>query len=230
MITALDQHLRLLARRRGKPLAWLIAPLLLLGSVSGPLVSLAHAEEPAAAARTNFRRGSIQAGLGVGYGLAFRWGSAEDRRSSKELAGVDLVNVIPRLGLGLTDPMGTDAWYRGNIELLFEGALLVNTGPTKGIGGGAGSTLRYNFLRGERFIPFLDANFGVVGLDMDLERQADGFAFNVGFGAGAHWFVAPRTSLSGEFRWQHISNAKTHMPNDGINTALFVVGVTHYFH
>jgi len=182
-----------------------------------------------AAANQNFRKGSKQVALVAGYGVGFRMGSRANRRISRELADVDLVNIVPRIGFGVTDPIGGDWWFRGNVEMLVEGALLINTGPTSGFAGGAGTTLRYNFLRNERLIPFIDANLGILGTDFDLDRQANGFNFNVGGGVGTHWFVTNRTALTFEARWQHISNAGTKQENDGINNALFLVGVSFFY-
>ena len=176
-----------------------------------------------------FRRGSMHAAFLVGYGHGFRAGSARDRRRSRELGKVRIVEAIPRFGIGLTDPLWEGAWYRGNLEWLFEGALLYNAEPRSGWAAGAGSTLRYNFLAHRRFVPFLDANFGILGLDFDLPGQSDGFNFNVGFGTGSHWFIRNRMSLTTEIRWQHISNAGTDRPNFGVNDILLLVGVSHFF-
>jgi hypothetical protein len=115
------------------------------------------------------------------------------------------------------------------VELLVEGALLFDTEPEFGFAGGIGSTLRYNFLPWRRVVPFVDANFGLLGLDFDLSRQSDGFNFNVGAGSGSHWLVGERTTITTEVRWQHISNMNTKLPNDGINDVLFLIGFTRFF-
>jgi opacity protein-like surface antigen len=178
---------------------------------------------------SHFQRGSIHAGLAVGYGIGFRFGSKADRKLSRELAGVRLIEFLPRIGLGVTNPLGVGAWYSGNVVLLVEGGFFHNTAQNHGVGGGIGSTLRYNFLFADRIVPFLDANFGVLGMNLDLNRQSDGFNFNVGFGGGVHWFVSHRVAISTELRWQHISNMGTKHPNDGINNALVVVGASYFF-
>jgi hypothetical protein len=175
-----------------------------------------------------FTRGAIQLALLGGYGYGFRFGSEEDREFSAELGEVRIWELIPRIGISATDPLFDDSWYRGNIEFLLEGAFLWNTEPTSGFAAGMGTTLRYNFLSSERVVPFVDANFGIVDLNFDLDLQSDGFNFNVGFGAGAHWFVSPNTAISTELRWQHISNNDTQIPNNGINAALFLLGVSYF--
>ena len=204
-----------------------LAPAAALGLCVG-LALTAAAEEAASPGRERFTRGAMQVALLGGYGYGFRFGSDEDRDKSAELGDVRIWQAIPRFGISATDPLFGDSWLRGNVEFLFEGALLWNTEPRSGFAGGAGSTLRYNFLRWERVVPYLDANFGVVNLDFDLERQSDGFNFNVGFGTGAHWFVSERTAISTEVRWQHISNMDIETPNDGINDVLFLLGVSYF--
>lgn len=196
--------------------------------LTGSTAALAQSDG-AISGNARFRDGSKHVALLAGYGLGFRMGKRANRRISRELADVDLVNIVPRLGLGMTDPIGGDAWWRGNVEILIEGAFLINTGPTSGFAAGAGSTLRYNFLRNERLIPFIDLNCGILALNFDLERQTNGFAFNVGAGFGTHWFMTDRTALTMEARWQHISNADTKQENDGINDALFLLGLTYFY-
>jgi len=205
--------------------AWCLA--LALAAAPGP-----GAAEPVAAeapSATWFARGSKQLSLSLGYGLGFRTGSKEARSRARELGDVSLVEVIPRFGIGVSDPLGGEAWYRGNLEALFEGALVFNTNPRFGYALGGGSTLRYNFLSWDRFVPFLDANFGMVYMDFDLEGQSDGFNFNVGFGAGFHQFLSQHTALTPAVRYQHFSNAGLSEPNRGINDVLFLVGVSYFW-
>lgn len=182
---------------------------------------------PPAAGR--FQRGSMQGALLLGYGIGFRMGSESNRELSRELAGVRLMEYIPRFGIAVTNPLAVGAWYSGNFEALVEGTFFHNTAQNGGVGGGVGTTLRYNFLFDDRIVPYLDANFGVIAMNLNLERQSDLFNFNVGFGGGFHFFATDQLAISTELRWQHISNAKTELPNDGINSALFLVGASFFF-
>jgi hypothetical protein len=149
------------------------------------MASPAVREEDLSPGRERFTRGAMQLALLGGSGRGFRFGSDEDRRKSAELGDVRTWEAIPRFGVSATDPLFTNSWVRGNIEILFEGAFLWNAEPRSGFAAGAGTSLRYNLLRWDRVVPFVDANFGVLHLDFDLERQSDGFNFNVGFGTGA---------------------------------------------
>jgi hypothetical protein len=224
IITTVDRRLRHGLKRRT-----LLRLAVLCCAVSMWAPRQTHAAEPGALfGSERFFAGALQVAYLGGYGIGFRIGSKENRRISRELKFVRPVEFVPRLGIGVTDALGGDAWYRGNVEVLFEGALLFNTEPHYGTASGVGTTLRYNFLKGLRLVPYLDANFGVIGLDFDLKRQADGFNFNVGFGAGSHWFISDRMAVTTDVRWQHISNAETKQINGGINTILMLLGFTYF--
>lgn len=204
--------------------------LIFLLSIGLLCAASSHADDLSLTSAANhFKDGSRHIGVLAGYGVGFRMGSKSDRESSRELAGVRLVEFIPRIGFGMTDRLGGNSWYGGNVETLFEGALFHNTAQNGGYGVGLGTTLRYNFIFSDQIVPFIDANFGMISLNLDLARQSDGFNFNVGFGGGAHWFVSDNMAITSEIRWQHISNAKTKLPNDGINAGLFLLGLSYFF-
>ena len=167
-----------------------------------------------------FGFGKQEIGIAVGHGLAIPIGGTDN----DELRDVQFIYVAPRWGIGISDPMGGDAWYRGNFELLAEGALLVNYEPKDGFGGGLTAMFRYNFLPGGNFIPFVSLGAGIIFLDIDLKNQADGFNFTPQGGFGFHYFVSERTAFTGEWRFHHMSNAGINDDNDGINDSLFLAG------
>ena len=70
---------------------------------------------------------------------------------------------------------------------------------------------------------------GLLALDFDLDSQADGFNFLLQAGVGAHVFVSKRLSLTAEWRYQHVSNARLSTPNNGINAGALLLGTTLYF-
>lgn len=188
------------------------------------------AETPEDPAHTRFGFGSKRGTLSVGYGLGFHRGSnTATGGASRELGRVSLIEVIPEIGIGVTEVLGGEAWYRGNVEIALAAAIVFNTRPRSGVAVGGGATLRYNFLSGKRLVPFLDANAGIVHLDFDLQHQSDGFNFNVGFGGGFHRFMSRRTALTTSIRWQHFSNLGTNLPNDGINAVQFLIGVSYFW-
>ena len=215
-----------LARRPALPAIALV----LLGALScacasttgpGGAPSAPEAKDPEA---SRFGFGQWYAGLSAGYAVGI-----EHTESNQDVDDVRYVATMANLGVGITDPMGGDAWYRGNVDLIGQGFGLIETEPRSGWAAGGGLLLRYNWLRNERFVPFVNIGAGLLHLDFDLRSQRDGFAFLLEAGAGSHFFVAPRWSLTAEYRFQHISNARTRMPNHGTNANAFLLGTTFFF-
>lgn len=181
-------------------------------------------QEGAAAPAELFGSGKQEIALAVGYAIPLPVGGR-----TPEIEDVQYVFLAPRWGIGITDPLGGEgAWYRGNFELLAEGQFLFETEPKSGFGGGFAILFRYNFLPNGTFIPFIEAGAGVLGLNFDVDGQRDGFNFSPQAGLGFHYFVSERTALTGEWRWFHISNADTRMPNDGIDSSMFIIGASFF--
>jgi lipid A 3-O-deacylase len=187
-------------------------------------VSTAHAAGQPATYDSAFGFGKQSLGISGGYGLALPVGGTD----APELEDIEFVYATPRWGVGITDPLGGRSWYRGNFELLLEGTFLYMLEPKRGIAGGLAPGVRYNFLTGTRIIPFLQAGVGFIALDADLTRQSDGLNFILQSGLGLHYFITQRTALTGEWRFHHISNASIHDKNAGINSSLFMLGVTYF--
>ena len=197
-------------------LGWLA--LGILAAFAGPV----RAEGPEAAeVPDRFARGHTHVGVLGGYAF-----SLERYDGTRDVDDVRYAAMVSNWGIGLGDPMGGDAWYRGNWELLVEGMALFETAPGSGHAGGAGLLLRYNWLRHERFVPFVSAGVGILDLDFDLASQRNGFNFSLQAGVGSHVFVTRRLALTGEWRYQHISNAAIGLPNSGIDMSGFFLGTT----
>src|SRR5919109_989318 len=198
-------------------LLWLSAELFLNNRI-------ASAAEPSAQAAELFRYGQQSVGIAGGHGLALPIGGTR----GGDLRDVQFLYLAPRWGIGLSDPMGGNSWYRGNFEVVIEATFLYSFEPKNGIAGGITPLIRYNFLAGDRVIPFVQIGAGILALDFDLRRHADGFNFTPQAGLGIHYFVSERTALTGEWRYHHISNAGIHDKNPGINSSLVLFGVTFF--
>ena len=194
--------------------------LLVLALASG---AAAHAQTaPEGAAR--FEKGAEEWGLALGHGLGLGiWGS-----DGEDAEDVRFVGLVPRYGVGLSDPVAADAWYRGNLELLLEGALWVAYAPKGGFIGGASAMLRYNLLSWRRCVPFVELGVGVAYLEQELESQSDGLSFTPQGGVGLHWWLSPRASLTASWRLHHLSNAGIGDDNVGINDSLLLVGLSYF--
>ncbi len=181
-----------------------------------------HAEN---ANERHFGFGKQRIALGVGYGFGFEFLRSQDNENSE----VEHSFVLPSWSIGITDPLATERWYRGNVDLVGEGQFLINREPRSGFFGAGTLSLRYNFLGLERIVPFISAGAGVGYLAYDLDDQRDGLNFALQTGAGFHLPLADKVGMTAEYRYHHISNANTRDPNAGINSHLFLVGTTIYF-
>jgi hypothetical protein len=65
-------------------------------------------------------------------------------------------------------------------------------------------------------------------ITVHTERQAHGFIFSDNMGAGTYYFFSRNLALNTGFRIRHMSNADTRMPNHGINTMNFLMGVSYF--
>ena len=170
-----------------------------------------------------FGYGKKKFAITAGYGSIIQIGGRTD-----DMNDLEYVYVAPRFGIGISDPLGEDTWYRGTFELISETPLLFAFEPRSGKAAGGSLLLRYNFLPESNFIPFIEAGAGIMILDFDLEGQSDGFNFSLQGGPGFHYFFREQTALTGGWRWLHISNAGFSRPNQGIDSSLFMVGVSFF--
>ncbi len=160
---------------------------------------------------------------GYGFGVRLCRGDCE------EVDKVQLLALHPSLGIGLTDALWEERWYGGSLQLRLEPELLFNFNPDFGWAAGGEFVLRYNFASGGRVIPFLEAGVGVTYLEFDLDGQSDGISFNPQGGFGLHYFTSSDSALSLSWRLHHISNAGIRDPNRGINSSMFLIGITRFF-
>jgi hypothetical protein len=204
------------------PLLALVALLFLSLPLSGDCDATSAAESRLSSRDDLFSSGRQSLGIAGGYGTALPFRQGSDR----EVRNVQYAYIAPRWGIGLSNPLGGSSWYRGNVELVLEGSFFYIFEPKGGFAGGFTPLFRYNFLAGRRLVPFLEGGAGVVALDADLREQADGFNFTPQAGVGLHYFLTERTALTGEFRYLHVSNAGIHERNRGIDSTLFLLGIT----
>jgi hypothetical protein len=176
----------------------------------------AQTREPA----ERFAAGIFHAGVSAGWGHGYEFLNDQDE--------VRMLAVVPRVGMGLSDPMG-DGWYRGNFDLSFEPQLLVNFDPDGGRAAGAALWLQYQLHSADRIVPFVGGGAGMLGLDFDGRHQDDGFNFILQAGGGVHLFASERLALTFDTRWHHISNAGLRDSNHGIDSGMVLLGPTWFF-
>jgi lipid A 3-O-deacylase len=175
-----------------------------------------------------------EAGVGQGFRSSVRTASLEVGAASGfaafgSIQAHDLALVGLSYGHMLGPVLGKDRWFRGNFEWrieLFGGAEFA---PTTEWLIGLTPHLRYNFATGTRWIPFLDAGFGVTATGIGPPDLSNTFEFNSQGGIGVHWFLRDDLALTAEARYIHMSCAGISHPNLGLNGVIGMLGVTWFF-
>lgn len=174
----------------------------------------------------HFAAGNLYTSLQGGWGKGFSLGSLAGDGDGKN---VEYVAILPQLVIGLSDVVGGNAWYRGNLDAVFEGEFLAGYEPNSGYSAGLSLLLRYNFLYSEQLVPYLELGGGVGYLDFDLRNQADGLIFYPQAGLGLHYFFTDNMSVDLGWRFHHMSNANSELPNNSINSSLLLFGFSWFF-
>ncbi len=170
-------------------------------------------------------RGQQTFSLATGFGVGLPIGAAR----GSDLEDVRYSALLARWSVGVSDCVGQNAWYHGALNLGVEGILLFNHEPRSGFASGLTPLLHYEFLQRGRVIPYVEAGVGVVFVDFDLDKQADGLNFASQAGLGVRYVLSERSELILGWRFNHISNAGLRDPNTGLDSSLFLLGVNYHF-
>jgi lipid A 3-O-deacylase len=169
-----------------------------------------------------FRQGAFVVSPEAGYG---RQVNVEDKRV---ITDVEFVNAGVRVGWLPFSPLGPGPLH-GSLEIGLEPLYQRYTEPHDAFFAGLGLTGRYHFLSLGRFVPYVEAAAFAGGTDLKIREIASDFTFLVWGGAGMAYFVTDRTALYGGYRYQHVSNGNTEVPNRGFESHTGVAGVSFFF-
>ena len=174
-------------------------------------------------ARDVLTKGTVELGGALGYaqGTTVVGNGPSANRSA--------VFVMPRLGVVLTDPLGT-GWWQGNVEFLVQPVFARFTEPFAAEAAGGSFLLKYNFLSFGRWVPFWDVGAGMIWTNLAprIPEQSTQFEFVIETGPGVHYFVTDRITWTMGVRLHHISNSNLGDRNTGINGVLPYVGLSFF--
>jgi hypothetical protein len=164
-------------------------------------------------------RGGVQ-NIGLTFGAGF--GTKSGDRAH------DLVLAMLRYGR-MFCPVGADHWYNGNWGIgaeLFGGA---QVSPDSAYIMGGAPMVRYNFASEMRWVPFVEAGFGVTTTDIKGRDLSTTVQFKSEAGLGLHYFVRQRTAITLQYHFFHLSNGGIKRPNGGVNINSFALGLSRFF-
>jgi len=174
-------------------------------------------------ARNVMTKGTVELGGALGYaqGTTVVGNGPSANRSA--------VFVMPRLGMVLTDPLGT-GWWQGNVEFLVQPVFARFTQPFAAEAAGGSFLLKYNFLSFGRWVPFWDVGVGMIWTNLAprIPEQSTQFEFVLETGPGVHYFVTDRITWTMGVRLHHISNSNLGDRNTGINGVLPYIGLSFF--
>ena len=176
-------------------------------------------------ADATFAKGTTIFGLQLGGGV---------ENNVEQLARVhndiSFVTFEPRLSYLFFEPFGTGK-LKGALETGFEGwfQYYVSPSPTS-TAEGLKLALRYHFIGLGPLVPYLEVLAGAAGTNLRTNLINSDFTFVLEAGAGISYFVTPGVAINLGYRFQHISNGGTSVPNTGFNSDSGVLGVSFFFH
>ena len=179
------------------------------------LMGLADGEE-------RFRAGMKDVTLAAGYSIS------HNLLNTGNPEKVEGVHLLPHFGYVLTDEHGS-GWMRGNFELLVEPVLIhLEDGDSATVAGW--STLgRWVFTGWSVARPYFEVGLGVVGGQVNLPETNCDVNFVIQGGPGVLFFVSRTTAVMGGYRIHHVSNSALCSKNRGLNSSLFIVGLSQFF-
>ncbi len=175
------------------------------------------------AAEERLRAGTTELTVAGGVSVSHAIGGTE--------AGVTGAQLLPHVGLFVGEEATPPwlAWPRGPVELLAEPTVVhYDTRPT-GTGVGLSAVARWVVAGGERVRWYVEAGPGVLtGESGPPEARCDAL-FVLQAGAGVLLFWSERHAVTLGYRAHHVSNGGACAPNHGVNSSVFVLGLTDFF-
>jgi opacity protein-like surface antigen len=169
----------------------------------------------------------LRAGL---WDLTLLTAAYSTSHEQEAVPGVEGVQATPHLGFVLTEGHGR-GWLRGNLEVLAEPTLIHVRSDDSRSSTAAGLTAmgRWIFAATPWLRPYVEAGAGVLGGRIDLPQTSCEVNFVLQGGAGALAFVTDATAITLGYRFQHMSNAGACRHNLGLNSSVFVFGISYFF-
>jgi Lipid A 3-O-deacylase (PagL) len=170
-----------------------------------------------------FRFGTTELNIAGGYSVSH---TTVDTEAGQV---VHSFQALPHFGVFLTDEHGP-SWLRGNFELLAEPTIVTfRAKPDSATAVGFATLGRWVLGAGWVVRPYFEFGLGILSGQFDIRQTNCDVNFIIEGGPGALWLVSERVAITAGYRVQHISNASRCDQNLGINSSLFMLGVSYFF-
>ncbi|HWI41029.1 MAG TPA: acyloxyacyl hydrolase, partial [Verrucomicrobiae bacterium] len=77
--------------------------------------------------------------------------------------------------------------------------------------------------------PYLLAGGGILFVDLGLPTMGSRLGISYQGGFGLRKMLCADTAFTAEYRYHHVSNANTAVPNEPLNSSKFLFGITRYY-
>jgi opacity protein-like surface antigen len=171
--------------------------------------------------------------LGVGIKeFAAAGGFSSSHNISGTATGITAMHILPHHGWFVTDPGGfrwLPGWLHGSLELIAEPTYLkINRDESTNFVGPT-AVARWVFGVEGRFRPYVEAGVGaLVGESGTVQTDCD-LNFSLQVGTGVLLFWSERNAVTLGYRLHHLSNGNLCTGNRGLNSALFILGISTFF-
>lgn len=201
-----------------------VCAVLSLGPVGGSRAAAQNAP-PVSSVEANvdadYGRGANMIGFtgGLGFGTLGFGGKSKH----------DLWFFNAHYGRVVADSTGEDHFWTGRWMVLGEVSVGRELNNDRNWTVSFSPLIRFFFDSPGRWVPFLEAGYGVTWTDIGEPDLGGEFQFKGQAGAGLHWFVYADFAFSFQYRFIHYSNAGLNRPNQGVNVHSGLVGLSYFF-
>ena len=171
--------------------------------------------------------------LGAGIKeFAAAGGFSSSHDISGTATGITAMHILPHYGWFVTNPGGprwVPRWLHGSLELIAEPTYLkINRDESTNFVGPT-AVARWVFGVGGRIRPYVEAGVGaLVGESGTIQTNCD-LNFSLQVGTGVLLFWSERSAVTVGYRLHHLSNGNLCEGNRGLNSALFILGISSFF-
>lgn len=127
----------------------------------------------------------------------------------------------------LTSKIGLNP--KGRVDFILEPFINTVTSPNSNVEVGSNFLFEYVFPLSEKFQPYVKGGLGALYMSQHTLEQVTQYNFLPQGGAGIRYFIKNNIALDFEYRYRHLSNASLKHPNSGINSNMYLGGITIFF-